>query len=265
MTPPLPHRVEGRGAPLVLLNGGLMTMASWDGIARSLADSFTVIRFDFRGQLCAPGPPPADLEGHAEDLAELLEHLHIPKAHLIGTSFGGEVGLRFAATRPERTSSLVVATVTDFATPEFQAGIRRLRAACDAVAMGDDPYRLWDDMMPSFYSPAWLQRNATELALRREPFAALPPRFFQDLAALLSSIQHLDLRPLLSRIACPTLFIAAGADRVMVPDRHDELAAAVPGARLARVDGAGHALVAEDPATFSDLCRAFLKALPVPS
>lgn len=265
MTPPLPYRVEGSGAPLVLLNGGLMTMASWDGIARSLSDSFTVVRFDFRGQLCAPGPSPADLEGHAEDLAELLEHLRIPRAHLVGTSFGGEVGLRFAATRPERTTSLVAATVTDFATPGFQAGILRLRAACDAVTGGDDPRRLWDDMMPSFYSPAWLLRNSAELAARREPFAALPLRFFQDLSALLSSILHLDLRPLLSRIACPTLFIAAGADRVMVPDRHDELAASVPGARLTRVDGAGHALVAEDPVTFAGLCRAFLKTLPVPS
>ena len=261
MTMALPYRVEGSGAPLVLLNGGLMTMASWDAIARPLMESFTVVRFDFRGQLCATGPFPADLEDHAQDLAAMLDHLRIPRAHLVGTSFGGEVGLLFAATRPERTASLIAATVTDFATPEFQAGLLQLQASCEVVVRGGDPRQLWDDMMPSFYSTAWLQQHSAELATRRDLFAGLPAGFFQGLSALLSSIQHLDLRPLLPRIVCPTLFIAAGADRVMVPDRHDALAAALPDARLTRVDGAGHALVAEDPATFTALCRAFLKSM----
>jgi len=257
----LSHRIEGRGEPLVLLNGGLMTMASWDGIAQQLMESFTVIRCDFRGQLRSAGPPPPDLAGHAADLAALLDHLGIQRSHLVGTSFGGEVGLLFAATHPERTDSLLAATVTDLATAEFQGGATRMRQAFERVAEGEDPGRLWDEVIPTFYSPAWLHLHSTELALRRNQFAALPAEFFRGIAGLLSALDGLDLRPVLHRIACPTLLVVAGDDRTMPPERPAAMAAAIPGARLEIIEGAGHALVVERPETFSSICLAFVRGV----
>lgn len=257
----LSHRVEGRGEPIVLLNGGLMTMSSWDEIARRLTASFTVVRCDFRGQLRSPGPPPPNLPGHAADLAALLEHLGIPRAHLIGTSFGGEVGLHFAATHPKQTASLIAATVTDLADPGFQAGSTWLRQACEHVALGKDPRPLWDSMIPTFYSPAWLSLHLAELALRREQFAALPAEFFQGVSGLLSALDGLDLRPLLPRIACPTLLIVAGEDQIMPRDRPAAMAATIPDVRLELVEGAGHALVVEQPDYFSSLCLAFVRGV----
>lgn len=257
----LSHRVEGQGEPIVLLNGGLMTLSSWEDIARRLAASFTVIRCDFRGQLRSPGPPPPDLAGHAADLAALLDHLGIPRAHIIGTSFGGEVGLHFAATHPKQTASLIAATVTDLAEPEFQAGSTRLRQACERVAHGEDPRPLWDLMIPTFYSPAWLNLHSAELALRREQFTALPVEFFLGVSGLLSALDGLDLRPLLPRIACPTLIAVAGEDQIMPRNRPAAMAAAIPDVRVELVEGAGHALVVEQPDHFSSLCLAFVRSV----
>ena len=253
------HRIEGRGEPVVLLNGGLMTMSSWDRIARALADGFRVIRFDFRGQLCSPDRPPADLAGHAEDLAALLDHLEIERAHVIGTSFGGLVGLVFAATRPERTRSLVAATVSDVATGPFREGVSSLRKACEGVVLGGDPGSLFDTMTPTFYSPDWRLRNETELALRREQFTTLPLAWFQGIADLLVALEDFDLGPLLPAIACPTLVLAAEKDDIMAPERTRALASGIRGALLEVLDGAGHALVVEDPERFASRCLAFLR------
>lgn len=257
----LAHRVEGRGEPVVLLNGGLMTMASWDRIAHPLAEAFTVVRFDFRGQLRSPGAPPPDLEGHSADLAALLEHLELPAAHLVGTSFGGEVGLHFAATRPERTLSLVAATVTDLATGDFQAGGAWLGEACERTALGQDPRQLWDAMIPAFYSPAWRVLHEAELTLRREQFAGLPRDYFLGVADLLKSLQGLDLRMLLPRIACPTLLVVAGDDQVMPPDRPSAMALAIRQARLETIEGAGHALIVEQPDRFLGICLDFIRGV----
>ena len=53
----LTHRIDGDGPPLLLLNGGLMSIAVWQPFADALSSTRRVIRCDFRGQLLTPGPP----------------------------------------------------------------------------------------------------------------------------------------------------------------------------------------------------------------
>ena len=73
--PILTHRVDGEGPPLVLLNGGMMSLSAWEPIARRLAERHRVIRCDFRGQLLSPGAARASMEEHADDVAALLDAL----------------------------------------------------------------------------------------------------------------------------------------------------------------------------------------------
>ncbi|MDX1645246.1 MAG: alpha/beta fold hydrolase, partial [Thermoanaerobaculia bacterium] len=103
-------RVDGT---VVLLNGGFMTTASWEPLARSLAECCRVVRCDFRGQLRSPGQVREELAGNVGDLVALLDGLDsaidggIEPVHLLGTSFGGEIALLLAARHPERVASLV--------------------------------------------------------------------------------------------------------------------------------------------------------------
>ena len=98
----LTYRLDGDGEPLVLLNGGLMTIASWDGIVALLGTGLRVIRCDFRGQLLSGGPLPQSLEEHARDVVELLDGIGVGRAHLFGASFGAEVAMVTAAIAPQR-------------------------------------------------------------------------------------------------------------------------------------------------------------------
>jgi pimeloyl-ACP methyl ester carboxylesterase len=254
----LAHRVDGAGEPLVLLNGGMMSMSSWDHLMPAFAARFRVVRCDFRGQLLSPGEPPADMAGHAEEVVRLLDHLAIDRAHLVGTSFGAEVGLALAALHAERAHSLVAATATDVVSGALRDGIARLQAACLDVLAGGDRGQVFDLSLPLFYSPPFLTAHRAELEARRDQVTRLPDEWFAAADRLLATLVTLDLRPLLPRIACPVLAVAAEKDEIMPLERMRALAAAIPGARLAVVPDSGHVLVVERAEKFATLCLDFL-------
>ncbi len=260
----LAHRIDGEGEPLLLLNGGMMTVASWEPIASALAARHRVVRCDFRGQFLTAGTAPATVEDHAGDVLALLEALGVATAHVVGTSFGAEVGMVLAALHPERVRSLVVAAATEI-TDGFRRDAAALGRAAAVAAAGGDPGALVDAMSPSFYSPAYLAAHRGEISLRRAQMTALPPWWFASAAAILASVARFDLAPYVPRIACPTLVLAAEHDRVMPLERARALAAALPDARLVVVQGSGHVLVVEQPERFVAECLSFLASLEVAS
>ncbi|HWN44225.1 MAG TPA: alpha/beta hydrolase, partial [Thermoanaerobaculia bacterium] len=101
----LTYRIDGEGEPVLLLNGGMMTLTAWEPVVAALDSRFQVVRCDFRGQLQSPGEPEPSLEAHVRDLVELIDGLGLERVHVVGTSYGGLVGLLFAALHPKRTAS----------------------------------------------------------------------------------------------------------------------------------------------------------------
>lgn len=258
---PLTHRLEGEGEPLLLLNGGMMTFAAWEPVAAPLRPRFRLVLCDFRGQLRTPGEAHRELAGNVTDLAALLDHLEIERAHLLGASFGAEVGLLMAARLPARVRSLIAVTATDVASPAMRRGVAELREVTAQVLAGGEAGLFYDALVPEIYSPAYRRAHAEELALRRGQAAATPREWYQGLEGILAATESLDLRPWLGEIRCPTLVVAAGDDRVMPPERSRALAAAIPSARLVEHATSGHALVVEEPEWLARQCLAFLTGI----
>jgi pimeloyl-ACP methyl ester carboxylesterase len=228
----LSHMTDGAGDPLVLLNGIAMTAVSWEVMARPLARHYRVIRCDFRGQLMTPAPPPENVAEHADDVANLLDQLGIDSAHIVGTSFGGVVGTLVAARHPDRVRS----------------------DALESVDRG----HLSDILEPVVYSAEWVEAHKAERTQRREQIAALPDQWFEGLIGLLDSAHSLRLREELMRVGCPTLVIAAELDNFVPLDRARGLAEAIDGATFKVIDGAGHAVVVEQPRRVVELCLEFI-------
>jgi 3-oxoadipate enol-lactonase len=265
MSEVLAHQVDGAGEPVLLLNGGMMSMAAWEPVAAPLAGSFRVVRCDFRGQLLSPGEPRPDLGAHVEDLLALLDALEIEKAHVVGVSFGALVGLPFAARHPERVSSITAITATERITDAMWQGTVRLReAALEAVAGGDGG-RVHDLIVPSTFTPAFLQAQAAALAFRRRQVAGLPPIWFRGVAAILSALQGMDLRPELPRIQCPALIVGAENDVTFPPEHSRVLVSGIPGARLEIVPGTAHGLAIEHAGLVVPILRDFLAGLSGPA
>ncbi|HQQ77279.1 MAG TPA: alpha/beta hydrolase [Thermoanaerobaculia bacterium] len=259
--PLLTHRVDGEGPPLLLLNGGMMSLSAWEPIARRFAERHRVIRCDFRGQLLSPGPPRASMEEHADDVAALLESLSVGPVDVVCASYGAYAGLLLAARRPERVRSVVAATVTDVAR-EGDAALgeagARLAAAVRAAARGGDRTEAYDAIVELAYTPEWRVAHADELAARRGQVGLLPETWFTGLEGLLAALDKVDLRPALGRISCPVLVVAAERDAAMPRERTKAVADGIPVAHFVVVPGAGHALVVEREDEFVLLVERFL-------
>lgn len=255
----LTHHLTGDGEPVVLLNGGAMTMAAWEPIAAPLAEHFRVIRCDLRGQLLSPGPAHASLEQHADDVLALVDALGVGAAHVIGTSFGAMVGIVLAATHPERVQTLVAGTTTAlFQDEEWAAGQPLVQACREAAHGSGDGGRITDLLAPTTFSPQFLDTHAAMLAERRARVAALPPQYFAGLLGILELLRGLDLRPLLSRITARTLVLGAAQDRTFPVERSYELAAAIPHATVAVIADAPHGVFIEQPARVLPILQQFL-------
>ena len=253
------HLSDGAGTPLVLLNGIAMTAVSWDVVARPLAQHYRVIRCDFRGQLMTPVSPPENVADHADDVAALLDHLGIEQAHIVGTSFGGVVGTLVASRYPDRVRSLTTIASADGFDEVMADEVVRWRAACVVSLESSDRGHLSDILEPMVYSPAWVEEHRAERAQRRAQISALPDVWCQGLIALLDSAHSLRLREELQRIRCPALVIAAELDRFVPLDRARGLAEAIEGASFRTIEGAGHAVVVEQPQRIVDLCLEYLE------
>lgn len=254
----LAYRVEGEGEPLLLLNGGMMTYASWDPVCSILSEQYKVILCDLRGQLLSPGPVPEMLAANVEDLTALLDHLEIDTAHVLGTSYGGEIGLLMAALVPERVRSVIGVTVSDYATEAIWQGSEDLRLLVHEAREGGDKGRIHDRIVGEVYSAAYRSRFADELASRRAGVAKLPDSWFEGVEGILLAVEALDLRPHLEAIRCPGLIVIAADDQSIPPERSRALAAAIRGAEVATHQTSGHALVAEDPAWLAQVSLDFL-------
>jgi len=257
----LAHQLDGDGEPLLLLNGGMMSISSWNPFIEPFVERYRVVRCDFRGQLRSHEPPHRTLDGHVADVIALLDTLEIERTRVIAASFGAEVGLLLAATHPARVASLVVATATDVATQLMRDGGAELGRACRDAAAGRAAASVGEILVPYFYSPAYVAAHRDELAARSAQIGLLPPWWFAAAAELLTSIEDLDLRPVLGKITCPVLVLAAGDDLVMPLDHARALATAIPGARLEIVPGSGHVLVVEQPERFIRSCLDFLASV----
>jgi pimeloyl-ACP methyl ester carboxylesterase len=105
--------VEGRGEPVVLIHGLTSSAAiNWKlpGVMGELAKDHQVIALDLPGHGRSDKPAAKDAYGEqlVDDIALLLDHLKIRKAHIVGYSLGGMITVKFLVKYPDRVLSATV-------------------------------------------------------------------------------------------------------------------------------------------------------------
>ena len=94
---------------LVLIHGLGLTHETWHDYIHALKDDYFIISYDLlgHGQSALPTRQ-VKLSLLSEQLNELLTHLQVNKAHLLGFSLGGMINRRFAMDYPDKTASLLI-------------------------------------------------------------------------------------------------------------------------------------------------------------
>src|SRR6476619_6382681 len=107
------YEVHGSGDPLVLLPGGLMTIAQMGPLVPALARSRQVIALEPQAHgHTADIARPLTYEQMADDTAALIAHLGLGRADVLGFSVGAGVALQVAIRHPDRVRQLVVLSGT---------------------------------------------------------------------------------------------------------------------------------------------------------
>lgn len=106
--------VAGQGDPVILIHGlGASAAINWGapGLINELSKRYEVIALDCRGHGLSDKPTAEGTYGTnmVEDVARLMDHLHIAQARVVGYSMGGMIGLKLAVMHPDRVTSLVLA------------------------------------------------------------------------------------------------------------------------------------------------------------
>jgi len=100
------YEVQGQGDPIVMIHGGGADVRDWTYLAPLLSTRYRVVALDSRG--CGKSPSQTEAANYIADVLNLLDHLSIRKADMIGHSVGGQIATEFALAYPERLNNLVV-------------------------------------------------------------------------------------------------------------------------------------------------------------
>jgi pimeloyl-ACP methyl ester carboxylesterase len=127
------HEVYGQGEPLVLIHGGLTTIGEMEGWVQALAKMRQVIAVEMQGHgRTADTDRPMSFATMGDDIAALLNYLKIPRADLVGHSFGGASAIRAGIRHPDKVRRLVVIS-SPYARsgwyPETQKGMSQISAS----------------------------------------------------------------------------------------------------------------------------------------
>ncbi|MBF0122986.1 MAG: alpha/beta fold hydrolase [Candidatus Omnitrophica bacterium] len=197
------------------------------------------------------------LDAMADQAREILEGLSVRQAHVVASSFGGLVALKFWERSPGRMKSLcLVGSLPRFTRAEdFPAGldvkgIRRLKSQFDG-----DVGKVLDMFVRSFSTAD--ERLSAQYARVKElrKIAPLPDR--EALKAFLDILETADLRPILRRVDIPLHVVSGDGDYICPPVAINALCREVPQAKADILMGAGHGLFLTRPDDFNRVLAEF--------
>lgn len=257
-----PVRVTGRvagpeGAPAVLVLGGIssdrrvsdtVTGQGWwrqqAGAGKPIdTNRYRILSFDFIGADILPFPSTQD---QARAILALADAAHIRDLAVVGSSYGGMIGLALAALAPERVRELVVISAADRSSEMAKAWRSIQRDTVElAIRLGDGKagldlarrlamttYRTPEEFEDRFAAPDANSRDAdgvtAYLGARGKAWAeTVDPQRFLALSRSMDA-HRVDV----SQIRCPVTYLAALEDRLVPADQIAEAASHTPKGRL---------------------------------
>ncbi|MGH3452498.1 MAG: alpha/beta fold hydrolase [Haloechinothrix sp.] len=246
----------GDGAPLVLLHGFTHDSRVWRPQLESLRDEFTVIAWDAPGAGRSSDPPEGfGIGDWADCLAAFLDAAGVQRAHILGLSWGGLLAQELYRRHTALVESLIFADTYAGWKGSLPAPIPDERLAGCLRDASLPPSEFVPKYLPGMFSESPAQETRQELASIMSDFH---PVGFRLMATALA---HADTRDLLPNIGVPTLLIWGDADARSPMSVAHQFRAAIPGARLAIIGGAGHISNLEEPARFNAEVRDFCGSL----
>ena len=215
---------------LLLLHAAMGHSKRYYAWVPKLCRHYRVVRMDLRGHGESEVPaaePPLTMERLVQDARELLDHLGVTSAHIVGNSAGGYIGQQLAMNSPERVTSLMLFGSTP--------GLNNSQALTWIPRVAKDGLRKFladtiSDRFPASADPRHVEWFLDEAAKNDTAYIA---RFVTLMASLEWSGE-------LHRINCPTLVIYPGAETVGSTHNYDAMRERIPDVEVIAYEGLPH-------------------------
>lgn len=251
------YEVHGEGEPVLFLHGIMMNTMSWLAFIPELSKRIKLILIDFRDQgQSSRMQEQYGQDLHVGDVVSLLDALSIPKVHVMGLSYGGQVALRFSLRHQQRIKSLCL-----FNTPNrVSHHLSEIGKAWEAAAELNDGAKFFQLAIPFIYSEPFYETHLDFLMERQKMFKSLLTReWFEGFTRLSRSVKHYSLSPEeLKTIKVPTLLVGADLDIVVSPRSMKEIHEHIPHCEFLMIPDAGHGAFLEKMQEFLTILIGFV-------
>ncbi len=231
----LSYRVTGSGPDLMLISGLGGTAVFWEPVIAALGGGRRIITLDQRGIAASSrGTEPVTIDTLARDCLAVLDEVGSEHAAVVGHSTGGVIAQSMGLLAPDRIDGLALtatwARADRYMHELFRSRLELLRSL---------PKEYAATMLFVGYPAGWLRDNwqTLDTALAGAP---LTPSQQDVLAERIAALLAFDRTRELAGLRPPALVIGAEDDQIIPAYLQRELAAAIPGARLAMLPSGGH-------------------------
>ena len=216
---------------LVMLHSAMSSMRRLFAMVPWFMRGYRVVRLDLRGHGESDVPPPdapLTLARLTQDLRELLDHLAVPKAHLLGVSGGGYLAQRLAIESPERVASLLL-----FAS---RPGFREGNGAAWIPEMERRGLRTFiADTLEERLPVAHLPPGQADWFL--DEIDRNDPAFVRRFVLYMTTQYWMDD---LAAIFCPTLIVGPAGDAIGNANAYEQMQRLIAGSERLTYEAANH-------------------------
>lgn len=244
------------GVPVLFVHAFPLNRTMWAPQVSAMVERCRCIAADLRGFGDSVRQPPYTMQQYADDLAGLLDQLHVPKVVVVGCSMGGYVAFEFWRRYRDRVRAMVlVDTRASADTPEAmekrRANIELVRAeGATAIAnaqIASMVGKTTREKQPDTY-------DAVHRMIAQAPVDGIA-------GALDAMMKRPDSTPDLAGIDVPVLVVVGEEDAITPVKEARAMQEKIPGAQLQVIAHAGHLSSMERPAAFNHVLTEFVSAL----
>jgi pimeloyl-ACP methyl ester carboxylesterase len=247
------YEVHGtHGKPLLVLNGIMMSTASWAPFIKDFSKDNILILVDFIDQGKSVRVNfDYDHSLQVKLLDELLKVLPYKKVVVMGISYGGEVALQFALDHPDKVSRLILAN-TAARTSDW---LRKIGDGWNAVADTKNGFAYYLTTIPVIYSTGFFEERAQWMQNREQFLTEYFSRedVLSSLKRLTDSSRNYNVVDRLGEITCPTLIISGSEDGLLPKTEQQIIHNGIKHSIYVTINGSGHASMYENPSAFAAL------------
>lgn len=238
---------ENSETAVVFFNGVMATTNSWYGMLPGFEKlGLKIVLHDFMGQMKSDKPEREmySFEEHCRQAKALFDSLNVKGVHIIGTSYGGEVGMKFAMMYPDFVKTLSIIDSVSEVDDISRCFVSSWKTLADC---GDGEKFFWG-MAPSIYGNKFIAENRQVLEKRAKACKLVGKDYYDGQKILYDTFcNDLDFTSELNEIRCPTLIICGENDILKPPAMSMIMHRNIKGSEFVVLPECGHVAIFEKP------------------